>query len=124
MLRVQPVVDEPLARRAFRLRDLVLMMREDKVNAAAVYIKRLAEILHGHRGAFDVPAGPAAPDLRVPRGIAPLINRFPEREVARVLFVVLVCVHALAAADDVAREVDLRELAVFWKRLDAVIDRT
>jgi hypothetical protein len=42
--------------------------------------------------------------------------RFPEREVARVFLLVLVGVDALARARDVAREVDLRELAVFGKR--------
>ncbi len=49
--------------------------------------------------------------------------RLPEREVARVLLLVLVGVDALAPADEVAREVYLRELAVLGERADAVVVR-
>ena len=44
---------------AARLRDLVLVMREHKIDAAAVDVEGFAEMLPRHRRAFDVPAGPA-----------------------------------------------------------------
>ena len=48
---------------------------------------------------------------------------FPERKVARVFFFVFVSVDSFTGAGNVSREVDLRELAVFRKRSDAVVDR-
>ena len=98
-------------------------MREDQINAARVDVERLAQIFHGHRGALDVPAGTPAPELRVPRGLVRRLRPFPESEIARVLLLILVRIDALARAGDVAREIYLRELAVFGKRADAVIDR-
>src|ERR1043166_3495976 len=109
--------------RAFTLRDLVLVVREDEVYAAGVDVEGLAEILHGHRGALDVPAGAALAERRLPGRLVRLLLCLPEREVARVLLLVLVGVHALAGAGDVAREVDLRELAVVGERADAVVVR-
>ena len=44
---------------AARLRDLVLVMREHEIDAAAVDVEGLAEMLPRHRRAFDVPAGAA-----------------------------------------------------------------
>ena len=66
-----------------RLRDLVLMMREDEVAAAPVKVKCLAEVLHRHRGAFDVPSGASLPPRAVPCGFARLC-RFPQGKVHRV----------------------------------------
>ena len=54
----------PGAERALRLRDLVLVVREDQVGAAAVDVERLAEVAVRHRRALDVPAR----DGPVPRG--------------------------------------------------------
>src|SRR5947209_4367782 len=98
-------------------------MREDEIDAARVDVERLAEILHRHRGALDVPAGPSRAYTRVPSRLAFRVSRFPQSEIARVLLLILVRIDALARARDVAREVDLRELAVCGKRRDAVIDR-
>ena len=44
---------------AARLGDLVLMVGKYEIDAAAVNVERLAEMLPRHRGAFDMPAGPA-----------------------------------------------------------------
>src|SRR5690349_3704033 len=44
------------AMRAAALRDLILMVREDEVEAAAMDVDRLAEMRLDHRRAFDVPA--------------------------------------------------------------------
>ena len=68
------------------LRDLVLVMREDEVEAAGVDVEGLPEQRAAHSGALDVPARTAAAPgarparLRVGRG-------FPQHEVGRVLLV-------------------------------------
>jgi hypothetical protein len=95
-------------------------MRKRQVDAAGVNVQRLAEILHGHGGAFDVPAGAAGPDGSFPEMLAGL-GRFPEREVARALFFVAVVVDAGAGLD--AGQVDLGKFAVVRKLGDAVVDR-
>src|SRR5689334_25173533 len=123
MLEVNPVANKLFARRAFTLRDLILVMREDEIDAACVNVERLTKILHRHRRAFDMPAGTAATDRSVPRRLALVGWIFPEREVARVFLLVLVSVDSIARAGDVTREVDLRELAVLGKRGDAIVDR-
>src|SRR5437763_15092275 len=46
VLGVQPVARELLSGRALRLRDLVLVVREDEVDASGVYVEGLAEVLH------------------------------------------------------------------------------
>ena len=83
--------------RRLALRDLVLVVREDDVHAAAVDVEGLAQVLHAHRRALDVPARPARAPGRVPRRLARL-GALPEDEVAHVLLAVLVAGHALAAA--------------------------
>src|SRR6476620_104106 len=57
---VQPVAREPEPGRA-RLGLLVLVVREAQVDAAAVDVERLAQVLAGHRRALDVPARAARP---------------------------------------------------------------
>ena len=79
--RVQPVPRELVAR-AFGLRDLVLVVREHEVVAAAVDVEAVAEDLERHRRALDVPAGPARAPRRRPRRLAGL-RRLPQREVDR-----------------------------------------
>ena len=65
------------------LGDLVLVVGEDEVGAAAVDRELEAEQLLGHRRALDVPARPAvAPGARPERVLA-LLARLPEREVER-----------------------------------------
>ena len=83
---------QPIARvtraavRARALRDLVLVVRKQQIDAAAVDVDRLAEVRLGHRRAFDVPTGPAAPPRARPTdGV--LVRRLPEHEVAGVAFV-------------------------------------
>ena len=70
---------------AARLRELVLVVREDEVEPAAVDLEGRAEELLGHRRALDVPARPAPPPRRVPRRVLALLVRLPEREVPRIL---------------------------------------
>ena len=77
---VHPVFGKRLARRALGLGDLVFVVREDEVHAAAVDVKRLAEVLHAHGRALDVPAGTAHAPRALPRRLAGLL-RLPEGKV-------------------------------------------
>src|SRR6185312_9576105 len=100
---------ERLAARRLGLRDLVLVVGKDQVRAAAVDVEVHAEYLLGHRGALDVPAGPAAAPRRGPVGVLTLLVRLPQREVLRRLLQPLVRL-VLALAHLVDRAV--RELPV------------
>ena len=119
---VHPRLHELLARGGLRLGDLVLVVREEVVDAARVQVERLAEVLHGHRGALDVPAGAAAPPRGVPadRSVRRL-PRLPEREVADVLLVVFV--RRAPQARALVVEVDVGELAVAGELADLEVDR-
>ena len=69
---MHPVAREGLAGGGFRLRDLVLVMREHQVFAAGVQVEGFAEILHRHGGALDVPAGAAVAERGIPCVLAGL----------------------------------------------------
>ena len=96
------------------LGDLVLVVREDEVEPAAVDVEDLAEIALAHGRAFDVPARTAPAPGAVP---ARLLGRglLPEDEIGRVL---LVRVDGDAGAGELVLEVAARELAVVGHRAD------
>jgi hypothetical protein len=74
---------------AARLGDLVLVMGKHQIDAAAVDVEGLAEVLPRHGGAFDVPArtpGRRDAGRRRPRWLAGL-RRLPQHEVHRVALV-------------------------------------
>jgi hypothetical protein len=55
-------------------------MGEDEVDATSMDVERFAEILHGHRRAFEMPTGTSASEGRIPRRPGFLIlvlGRFP-----------------------------------------------
>src|SRR5690606_31349312 len=85
---VHPVAGKGLAGARFRLSQFVLMMRKHQVEAAAVDIERLTEVLHAHGGTFNMPAGPPRSPGTVPRRL-PLARAFPECEVGRVAFAIV-----------------------------------
>jgi hypothetical protein len=58
------------------------VVRKDEVDRAGVDVERLAEEVHRHRGALEVPAGAPFADRRLPGGLIVLL-RLPENEVAR-----------------------------------------
>jgi hypothetical protein len=120
---VYPIVCELLPGRSLALCDLVLVMRKLQIHAASVNVESFAEVLHRHRGALDMPARAAASEWGVPARFLAGFDQFPKSEIACVLFIVFVRIHPLAAAGDIAGEIDLRELAVIRKGSDAVIDR-
>ena len=71
--RVQPVAREVAdAERALGLGDLVLVVREDQVGAAAVDVEGLAEVAVRHGRALDVPARAARAPGALPRRLARL----------------------------------------------------
>ena len=105
---VHPVLGKRIARRALGLGDLVFVVREDEVHAAAVDVERLAEVLHAHGRAFDVPPGAAHAPRTLPRRLAALL-RLPEGKVHGMALYVP-HLHARAALEIV--EVLAGELAV------------
>src|SRR4051794_22329836 len=119
MRAVQPGAHERLAGRRFRLGDLVLVMRKDKVDAAGVNVEARAEVFHAHRRALDMPAGSPRADLRVPARLA-LARSLPDREVAYVVLAVLVGLDSLT--DALLRRVDVRQLPVLGPTGDAEKD--
>ena len=78
-----PEVRERLAGGALALGDLVLVMGEDEILAASVDVERVAQVLHGHGGALDVPSGPPRSPGTLPRRLARL-GTLPQGEVERV----------------------------------------
>ena len=97
---MEPVSAPRVAEVRLALRDLVRVVRERVVDAAAVDVEVLAEVLDADAAALDVPARVA----HAPRGIPlellvfELRLREPEHEVALVALV-LVLLHAVAHAD-------------------------
>ncbi len=119
VVAVEPVVHELDAVRRLGLGDLVLVVGEDVVDAAAVDVEGRAQVFLAHGRALDVPARSAPPDLRVPERLA-LLGRLPEGEVVDALLVVLVGV--AAAARPAVLEVDLGQPAVGRELVDGEID--
>src|ERR1051326_882165 len=90
---MHPVPRKGLARQRFRLRDLILMVWESQIFSAAMQIKALAQVLHRHNGAFNVPARTARADRTLPEGLA-FLRGLPQGEVARIVLLILIHVHA------------------------------
>ena len=120
VLAVAPDAHEALAGRRLGLGDLVLVVRKDVVDAAAVDVEALAEQRHAHRRALDVPARVAAPDARVPADLVGS-DRLPEREVADVLLGVVVGVDPAAGAGHEALRARAAELPVRGERGDVEV---
>src|SRR5437773_6654986 len=123
MFVMQPVSNESFAGRTFALGDLVLMMRKNQIDSAGVKVKGLAQIFHGHRGAFDMPSGPAAANLCVPGRLVRVARRLPQGKVARGSLLIFIRVGALASARSVGRAVNLRRFSVFGTGFDSIINR-
>ncbi len=115
---MDPVAGEGLAGEAFALGDLVLMVREDQVVAAAMNINRVAEEMMVHRGAFNMPTRAAGAPGAVPRGLAGF-DGLPQREVEGVFLAVI---DFLAVTGAHIVRVASGELAVAGILADAEID--
>ena len=121
MLGVHPEADERLAGERLRLRDLVFVMWEHEVHAAGMDVERLAQVLHRHHGALDVPARAALAQWGRPR---PARRRFAafHRTKSRASALSYSSTSTRAPARMPPKLV-WRELAVAGEIRDAVIDR-
>ena len=115
---VHPEVCERLARGRLGLGNLVFVVREGEVLAAAVNVQRQGRELLAHSRAFQVPAGAALAPGRIPRRFAGL-GGLPQGEVEGVLFF-LARVDARAGLQFV--DVAARKLAVAVKGTDLEVD--
>ena len=102
-----------------RLRGLVLVVREDQINAAAVDVDVDAQQRLGHRRALDVPAGAALAPRRAPGRVLVRLGRLPQREIQRILLEIR-ALDALALVHLV--DVAPRQLAVGLERPHAEVD--
>ena len=66
MMDMEPVVAPFMTKIAFRLSDLIGMVRESIINTTGMNIQILAQMLHGDAGAFNVPAGITDTPGRIP----------------------------------------------------------
>ena len=117
---VHPIIRESFPGERLRLRDLVLMMRKEVVDAAHVDVNLLAEVAIITRAAFDVPAGTSLDmffftinhefDFPKIRSIALLVVRFPERKIGDLVFFIFVIVDAHTR--DHAAHVEVCEFAI------------
>ena len=98
---------------AGRLGQLVLVVREDQIDTAAVDVDRQAENLFDHRRALAVPAGPSVAPGRGPTRLMRL-RRLPKHEVGGMA---LVGGHLDAGPGDHVVEAATRQLAVVLGRL-------
>jgi len=101
---VEPVLDPwGLAEIGLALRPLVLVVGEDEVHAAPVYVQPAPGVAGAHHATLYVPAGPATAPGALPAGLSGL-GSFPEGEVVGLLLLPGVFlflapgVHAVAAA--------------------------
>src|SRR5262245_20218679 len=113
MLPVQPEPRKGLRRRTFTLGNLVLMMRKDEIDCAAVDIECFAEVLHCHCGALQMPAGPACPEGRFPLLLSGILWALPQHEIVRLLLFVFIGIDARSNFQLSA--VESGETAIGWK---------
>ena len=118
---VDPVRHHRMAHGALGLGDLVLVVREDQVDPAGVDVEPLAEVLHRHRRALDVPAGEAFTPRAVPSHEPVRARLLPEREVG-VELLPGVDLELLAVSGPKLVERVARELPVALEGLNVVVD--
>src|ERR1700731_2332108 len=122
MRAMQPVLHKLFPGYAFTLRTLRFVMWENIVHAAAVDIDLIAQNGRCHCAALNVPSGSARSPWRIPFHIAIVfVPRFPKREVADVLLVVLIMLNAPGWFK--FGKVEMREFSVIRELVDPVINR-
>ena len=104
----------PVARAG--LRDLVLVVRELQIHAAAVDVEMRAQQRRRHGRALDVPARAPRPPGRIPRRLAGL-GVLPEHEIQRIA---LGLIHLDARTRAQIREALAGELAVSLELRDRI----
>ena len=118
---MHPGRDDLVTDGRLRLRDLVLVVGELVVVAARVDVEAVAEVLHRHRRALDVPPGVAVAPRARPLQRAVGAGLLPQREVLGVTLV-RVDRHLLTVSRAEPVERVARELAVAGERRDVVVD--
>ena len=122
---MDPIVRKALAVCRLALRDLVLMMGEHQVGAAAMDVEGQIQILLGHRRAFDMPAGTTLAPGGFPRGLAGL-GGLPDGEVQRIALAVADTRHTIGAQVAMAGfhlvHIAVGQLAVLGEAADAEVD--
>ena len=117
---MDPDRDDLVTCGGLRLRDLVLVVWELEVLAAGVDVEPVAQVLHGHRGALDVPPREPRPPGGIPFHEPMLAGALPQREVGVVLLVgidfELLTVPGPERGERVARQ-----LPVVGERLDVEV---
>src|SRR5579885_3472330 len=116
---MHPVVDVALAGKALALRDLVLVVRKDIIHATCMDIEMLAQVLHRHRAALDMPAGEATAPGTFPGHLAARFSGFPER---KILWIVLLRILALAHTLQHVLKLIARELSIRREALDIKVN--
>ena len=118
---MEPGPDERLAGRGLALGDLVLVVREDQVDAAGVDVERRSEVAPCSSPSTRCasPAGPAP--IAVSHDGSPGFGALPEREVADVVLAVLVGLDPLP--DPQLLRIEPRQAAVRRPRGDPEEDR-
>ena len=92
---MHPMACKWLVRDALALRNLVFVVREHQVFAAGVQVEALAQKLHSHGRALQMPSRPPAANGRIPRCLAGL-GGLPQRKISRRIFLVLIQIDARA----------------------------
>ncbi len=121
MLAVNPEPGEGLSCDGLALSDLVLVVWEDVVDAAAMNIESFSELFHRHRRTLDVPPRPACSEWRFPSRLFFMLRGFPENEVAG--FFLLVFVNVDARAKLQFSFIEARQTAIARKPGNPIIDR-
>src|SRR5579859_8126788 len=121
MLRVDPVIHELLARKTLALCYLVLVMGKNVIHTASMQIIMLAQVLHRHSAALDMPTGKSTPPWAVPRHLPPWFSWFPQGKIFRV---VLVRIHPFSNTGQHILKLITRKLPIVRKALDVIINIT
>ena len=85
---VHPVICKGLVVCCLRLRDFILVMREDKILTACMDIDLLTQVLLGHDRTLNMPARTTLAPRGLPVRLA-FFFRLPENEIGRILLVFL-----------------------------------
>src|SRR5438093_1170417 len=91
---MHPKTDKGLACDGLALSDFVLVVRENVVDPATVYIQYGTEVFHRHSGAFQMPTRAAGAKWRIPARFLVVFRDFPEDKVPRLFLFIFIGIDA------------------------------
>ena len=101
MLDVHPEARKGLAGGSLRLGDLIFVVRKNQVDAPSMNIdRRIAKQTERHGRALDVPPRSSRAHTEIPCGLVRR-RRFPQHEVPRIVFGVLIAIDPSTRSDPV-----------------------